>query len=962
MRCVRTNVASIMWAASFVVAAESIACATDWLRGSGNELEMRLNVSLISPDAHAVDDAIVTATLKGHESKRSFTSEQSAGRHVLWLPVNKFQWYSLQIQAEDRQGRIVYREILTHQLRKAAEDGLTLTLQTPSRHIAVSVTHEGKPVGSGVNVRASFRGAEQVALTDADGVAHFNVLPDLQLSGLTAWTNDHRIGGYSFYRMPTRDPSLNEHVVELHDCRPQNIRLVDVDSGRPIPGIRFALNTGTPAPDFNIIGKHDKSWLTTDQKGQATERWFPDWDSHFYYAETDSAKWLLAGSRGDPVLENGTLTLKVKRSRISERETVAGRINNRDASVSGLYVNVSSFQGERKHYSDVVSTFANADGSFELSVLPDITYCAHVHDMQRHGEFTDWIPFDSRAGEATQPMLQLANKQDLRVFLTTGPNKEPLAGQQFRVLQDHRFSWREDGRTKFGQASASWNLTSDENGMASFEAPLGKLRISVFTPTWRTEQEVDVSAGEAVDVHLHRESAGMTKVTGRLVAAEGCEASVSGIRLKVGTIDGKFDEQDVVTTHEDGTFSFETPASAIGIFAMTDDRKAAGTLAATDLDSPLEILVQPTVAYEGQIFGEGDKPLADQSIKAMVRIDGNEDYNGIFVKSFRAMEESVKTNAQGYFRFNGLPCTTPISFLAEKSDALPDGKSLGQAYLQPGELRPIAVTHTASNTVATPLNERFERALRDCRLGGFGFIVVTSSDAPEIREFTSRYFSDYRENRDVASFLQIFLSPGKLRSQADKEFAKQRGWSVASGESVFAYALDSSGREMERIRVDTSDAMAIDQIAEFHRKHLPQQVDAQRAWDDAFAEAARTNRAVWARISQRYCLPCFRLARWIDDNRRQLEKDFVLLKVDDVRDENGQKVAEYITRGGRFGVPFHAVFDAQENLVIDSDGPLGNIGHPSGFEGKRHLQEMLLKGRKRLTATEIENLIGSLDD
>jgi hypothetical protein len=39
------------------------------------------------------------------------------------------------------------------------------------------------------------------------------------------------------------------------------------------------------------------------------------------------------------------------------------------------------------------------------------------------------------------------------------------------------------------------------------------------------------------------------------------------------------------------------------------------------------------------------------------------------------------------------------------------------------------------------------------------------------------------------------------------------------------------------------------------------------------------------------------LSRWIDDQREILERDFILLKIDDVRDLNGQLIADRLTKG-----------------------------------------------------------------
>jgi hypothetical protein len=120
---------------------------------------------------------------------------------------------------------------------------------------------------------------------------------------------------------------------------------------------------------------------------------------------------------------------------------------------------------------------------------------------------------------------------------------------------------------------------------------------------------------------------------------------------------------------------------------------------------------------------------------------------------------------------------------------------------------------------------------------------------------------------------------------------------------------------------------------------------------------------VLARVSQRYCGPCFKLARWIDDEHELLEKDYVLLKIDDARDKNGVEVAQRLTRGQRFGIPFFAIFDQDEKLLVDSAGPLGNIGYPGGdVESRRHLRKMLLATRQNLTAAEVDQLVTSVED
>ncbi len=87
-----------------------------------------------------------------------------------------------------------------------------------------------------------------------------------------------------------------------------------------------------------------------------------------------------------------------------------------------------------------------------------------------------------------------------------------------------------------------------------------------------------------------------------------------------------------------------------------------------------------------------------------------------------------------------------------------------------------------------------------------------------------------------------------------------------------------------------------------------------------------------------------------------------MLKIDDFRDLNGIEIAKRLTLGKHHGVPFHAIFEADESMLVDSAGNLGNIGHPSGYEGKKRMRKMLETGSKTLTPSEIDQLVESLED
>jgi len=224
-------------------------------------------------------------------------------------------------------------------------------------------------------------------------------------------------------------------------------------------------------------------------------------------------------------------------------------------------------------------------------------------------------------------------------------------------------------------------------------------------------------------------------------------------------------------------------------------------------------------------------------------------------------------------------------------------------------------------------------------------------------------FVDYESKPEVASYLQFVVPRDEANLNAsDADFFKEHNWQIPVEGRVFACVLDAMGVEEVRLEVDLTEKEADEKVAAFVSKHLPAKLDAQKKWQEAFADAKRTNRKVWARLSGRYCGPCFLLARWLDDHREILDKDYVMLKIDEYANENGVDLAKRITRGDSFGIPFFAIFDKDELLVVDSDSPLGNIGFPSGYEGSKHLRTMLLASRGSLTDAEVEQLVASLAD
>ena len=221
---------------------------------------------------------------------------------------------------------------------------MRISLANPSRPVAVTVEQSGSPVaGAKVRVGLGYN-IELEAESDAQGVASFNLLPDQELSSVTAWTDDHRVGSFQFSRKPMRNPDDDTHVVELFDCRDVTIRFVD-PTGKPVEGVAFEFNVATPAPNFNCVGLVEPKVMTTAASGEALYRWLPDWESHHFYLQlVDGTGWVLEGAASDSKQADGALVYNLKPA--IERNSVTGRVEPPEgAGMGGLLCPSSIFSG-----------------------------------------------------------------------------------------------------------------------------------------------------------------------------------------------------------------------------------------------------------------------------------------------------------------------------------------------------------------------------------------------------------------------------------------------------------------------------------------------------------------------------------------------------------------------------------------------------------------------------------------
>ena len=248
--------------------------------------------------------------------------------------------------------------------------------------------------------------------------------------------------------------------------------------------------------------------------------------------------------------------------------------------------------------------------------------------------------------------------------------------------------------------------------------------------------------------------------------------------------------------------------------------------------------------------------------------------------------------------------------------------------------------------------------LRDCQLNGYRPMIIVASDSDEADQFIHQNLINGNINSILARFVTLRLTP----NQVDAEFVERMDLKVPSDGNVFVVVCDPSGSELQRATFGIDDDNVTERVAEFVQRNAPEQMNTQQAWDRAFAIAKKTDRSVWVRVGSHYCRECFKFSRFLDAHKDVLSQDFVMLQLEDINRADYPDIYGRLPLWEQTGITFHGIFDASGAKLIDSVGPLGNIGYPTSFDGKRHLRRMLQITRKRIADEQIDAIISSMNE
>ena len=211
----------------------------------------------------------------------------------------------------------------------------------------------------------------------------------------------------------------------------------------------------------------------------------------------------------------------------------------------------------------------------------------------------------------------------------------------------------------------------------------------------------------------------------------------------------------------------------------------------------------------------------------------------------------------------------------------------------------------------------------------------------------------------------LILSDTTLKGDpANAAWLNEQGWGLNNDQELLLVLFDQAGKPIFSKRVQaTDDVRTIGEIIEpKHLQLFEQTWDAKSRFDTALELARRTDRDVWISFVSIRNPASIAFLRWQDENRHELEKHFVLMHVDWIRDENAEAIAEHCSIERKEANSLISVLVNQEGLLLEDttgESPYKEM-RPSQYIDRDRVGKLMKAASHPLDASQWQALIDSL--
>lgn len=901
--------------------------------------ELTMTATILLPDGSPATRAVVRSFNNIDTSMREVTAD-SAGRFELRdVFVNSMQLHIL--SADGGSQKVIH--VPGAAVRSRLTKPVTITLEPAATH-RVLVTDSGRPV-KGAHVGVSGSAFQSSAMTMADGTAVVRYPGRESINSVVAWHAKLGVNGIR----STPEGSITQ--LQLLAPRQHVIRLLDSD-GLPITGQTISANVRMDETGWILVQDIVASQQATDQKGEVRFDWFPATGAAGVDVELFDPGWK-EDETDQKQISEGLTTMRLRKEYpVSGRMAVPDGVDAEGILVTGFGLGVG-FNG------DLAYARTRKDGTFTMNVPAGHGYIIGISDLQWSSDLWTGVILPVDDGRQQDIALKAYPATPVEFHVTRGSSHEPVANAWLYVSRngDVRFT-DETGKSRHGTSGIRGWLRTDENGRAYTAVGRGNVDLRISSGTWSERTSITVESAEPVRVEFHRKWLGNRTVVARPVV-DG-EPFTPSKRAVAMAWTGRSPELHPSTFTDTGEFEVEFDEDEMTLLLLDRNNGVSGLVEVGKDDESVDLKMLANATFSGRLLDKhDDSPLADRTVQLLTK------------SAFLEVVAKQQTDGHGRFHFTDVVAGVPLRLSIQREPGKPDYFLFGGDRLfKPGESRTNDVakanlmdgntTADRRNPVKRTIAERMERSFSNAAAMRMRAIAILEGDTTKRVKTVSGRLRNIDENEAVAGYLPVTVTAEKLPEQT--EMLAELQWPVPKKtEVVLIYSADGKAAT-DVLRLNCADVeAAFKRGTKFVQQHQPEKHDARKLLETALHEAEASQRKVWLIAGGCRCGPCFQLARWVEQQSDVLKKDLVIVKVtggldphtDDLRLEIG---------GEGHGVPFHALLSSDNEVLMTSEGSLGNIGMPGSVEGLRHFRSMLESARRNMTADEIDGLIDSLSE
>ncbi len=804
-------------------------------------------------------------------------------------------------------------------LRANASHEIILALKKAVEYQFQTV-HEGKPVAN-AHILISGNWITKSATSDSNGCATVLLPENDAPQGCCAFS---RAGPATrFVRLPTdKTQFLPNFKLELESWEQRVFKVVGTD-GKPLPDLKISFTAFDPEKigmdlPTDFVGTSNSSGLTNSifVSRDSLHRRYPNVLSR-------NMRFVSADSNADP----STIVV----APVQPDVEIRGTVKLYPGIAGGLLLRGDSFQNERVGHISTFSCRINSDGTYRAMVHPDYTYMVFVSDDSWVSQ--PWTGVLATSDKAFQvPDINISRGQEVQVSLTQGPDDEPESNAWVQFASQFELNFQEDGQPKSAIAGRRWALQTDENGIVTTRAAIGALNVYVNSSPWNVDERVVViSQNQPLLLSFHRDLTKQIAFSGRLKYSEDVTSrpNLDSFRIEVKTAASSGKEQKAfASVDSEGKFQGIVQDARVGLLASSSDGKYKG-FSIVELkeanQGELEIPIHSVTHVRGTIRDEDGFPIRNATVNFYARpLIAWENNDAKKVDFFDLESTTGSTDELGHYSFDSLVSGSIYCAFANVGDS---GHAEHLIFRHPlavgSDLRlPTKFFSNLKCLELIPLETRIDRRLNSARLLNGNLLWIQHGPTSDARKEAFR-IAEQLQDRVCRHMLPIVISSESLAKLPEAvSWMKDRNWSIAKNDEVDIAILGHDGKVLvhRTIRADEYSVSLSEILPEASLDLRKDDWNADRKINEAIKSATESNRDIWLSLISSRDPVSIALRRWQEEHREKLEKSFVLLTLDVIRDENALQIVSTLGVSAN-GATWNLVLDSHRAVLWKSQNP-----------------------------------------